>query len=358
MSLRAPVMLIALAACAGARAQKGLEPAKVREVESAVSSEMSRQNIPGVSVALALGSGLRWANGFGIADVENYVPAKTATVFRLGSISKLVTAVAVMQLAEKGKLDLDAPIQKYVPHYPKKQWPLTVRHLLCHQGGVRHYREASELYSTRHYRDLIEPLRVFKDDPLLFEPGTRFHYSTYGYALLGVAVETAAGMRFIEYLRQNVFQPAGMERTQVDNVFAVIPNRARGYRKIIGDGLQNCALADTSNKIPGGGLCGTAEDLVEFAIHLTGGTLLKKETLEQMFVRQKTRNGSPTPYGLGWQITERGGQRWLGHSGAQQGVSTLLLLWPKEGLVVALMANLEAANLEPLALQIQKSVLP
>ena len=263
-----------------------------------------------------------------------------------------------MQLAEKGKLDLDAPIQKYVPHYPKKQWPLTVRHLLCHQGGVRHYREASELYSTRHYRDLIEPLRVFKDDPLLFEPGTRFHYSTYGYALLGVAVETAAGMRFIEYLRQNVFQPAGMERTQVDDVFTVIPNRARGYRKILGDGLQNCALADTSNKIPGGGLCGTAEDLVEFAIHLTGGTLLKKETAEQMFVRQKRRNGSPTPYGLGWQITERGGQRWVGHSGAQQGVSTLLLLWPKEGLVVALMANLEAANLEPLALQIQKSVLP
>jgi len=354
-TLRAVVLLPVLAWLASAQA--GLDPAKVREIEKAVSAEMARQNIPAVSVAIAVGSKVRWANGFGIADLENFVPAKAATVYRLGSIAKPFTAVAVMQLVEKGKLDLNAPVQKYVPKFPTKQWPLTVRHLLIHQGGIRHYRDQSEINSTRHYTDLLEPLKIFWNDSLLFEPGTAYHYSTYGYSLLGAVVEAASGMRFTEYLRARIFEPAGMRQTQPDDVYAIIPNRARGYRPVLGGGFENCALADTSNKIPGGGLCGTAEDLVEFAIHLNAGTLLDKETVEQMFTRQRTRTGRLTPYGLGWQITE-GDRRWIGHGGAQQGTRTLLLMLPKEGFVVALLCNLEGANLEPLAPRIAGIVLP
>lgn len=340
-----------------AGAQRGLDRSRVQELERIITAEMARQNIPGLSVAVAAGGKMVWAAGFGLADLENHVPAKATTVYRLASVSKPFTAVAVMQLVEQGRMDLDAPVEKYVPSFPKKQWPVTIRHLLCHQSGIRHYRDGAEVNSTRHYTDLIEPLRIFQNDPLLFEPGTRFSYTTYGYNLLGAAVEGASGMKFLDYLRRHIFEPAGLSRMRDDNVYDLIPDRARGYRRVLGGKIENCALADTSNKIPGGGLVGTVEDLVDFAIHLNGGTLLKPETVRRMFTPQKTRDGNTTPYGLGWQIFERGSRRWVGHGGAQQGVRTLLLMRPERGFAVALMANLEGVNLEPAAGRIAAIVL-
>ncbi len=334
----------------------GLPAAKVEAIEKAVSSEMSRQNIPGLSVAVAAGGQRRWAGGFGLADLENFVPAKRETVYRLASISKPITAVAVMQLVEQGKIDLDAPVQKYVPYFPRKQWTLTVRHLLMHQGGVRHYRNDGEMQSTRHYDALREALQLFQDDPLLFEPGTRYLYTTYGYTLLGAAVEGASGMSFVDYIHKHIFEPAGMRTIRPDDTFEIIPNRARGYRKVLGR-IQNSALADTSNKIPGGGLCSAVEDLVDFGIHVLGRTLAGRETLEAMFTRRKTADGKLTPYGMGWQFGDFDGKRWVGHGGSQPGTRTLLLMLPSEGFVVALMANLEGVQLEPLAKRVAAIVL-
>ncbi len=346
-----------LALPALALGQTGLERRQVQELERLITAEMARQGIPGMSVAVAVRGRVLWAAGFGLADLENHVPAKATTVYRLASISKPFTAVAVLQLVEQGKMDLEAPVEKYVPSFPKKQWPVTIRHLLCHQGGIRHYRDGAEMNSTRHYTDLIEPLQIFQNDPLLFEPGTRFSYTTYGYNLLGAAVEGASGMKFLDYLRRHIFEPAGLRRMRDDNVYDLIPERARGYRRVLGGKIENCALADTSNKIPGGGLVGTVEDLVDFAIHLNGGTLLKKDTVGRMCTPQKTRDGKSTPYGLGWQVFERGAQRWVGHGGAQQGVRTLLLMRPERGFAVALMANLEGVNLETAAVGIAAIVL-
>jgi serine beta-lactamase-like protein LACTB len=351
-SLAAAVLL-----AVSVRAQTGLPSGQAEEIERAISSEMSRQGIPGLSVAVAAGCKLRWMAGFGLADVENFVPAKAATVYRLASVSKPVTAVAVMQLVESGKLDLDAPIQKYVPYFPRKKWVVTARYLLAHQAGIRHYRNGSELNSTRHYMELRQALGIFQDDPLLFKPGTKYSYSTYGYNLLGAAVEGASGRRFVDYIRERIFEPAGMRQIRPDDVYEIIPNRARGYRRILGGKLQRCALADTSNKIPGGGLCGTVEDLADFAIQLQAGQLLKKETLEAMFTVQKTSDGKATPYGLGWQIEKSGGKCRVEHGGAQQGVRTLLSMLPEEGFAVALMANIEGVRLRPLARRIENIVL-
>jgi CubicO group peptidase (beta-lactamase class C family) len=352
------LLLVSLVFSAAAQQQVPLAAGKIQEIERAVSAEMGRQNIPGMSVAVATRHHLRWMDGFGLADLENFLPAKASTVYRLASISKPITAVAVMQLVERGKLDLDAPVQKYVPDFPQKQWPVTARHLLAHQSGVRHYRDGAEVNSTRHYVELHEALKIFQDDPLLFEPGARFSYTTYGYNLLGSVVEGASGMKFVDYLRKNIFEPAGMHQMRPDDVYQIISNRARGYRKVLGGKIQNCALADTSNKIPGGGLCGTVEDLIDFAIHVQAGGLLKRETVEQMFTAQKTKGGKPTPYGLGWQVQELEGKPWVGHGGGQQGVSTLLLTLPTEGFAVALMANLQAVRLRPLAIRIAAIVLP
>jgi serine beta-lactamase-like protein LACTB len=329
-----------------------LPPAKQQEVRAAVAAEMDRLKIPGLSAAIAIDLRTAWSEGFGMADIENAVPARANTVYRLGSISKPITAVAVMQLAERGKLKLDEPIQTYVPAFPRKPWPVTVRELLAHLGGVRHYTSPVEIASTRHYMEVLGALDVFGNDPLLFEPGTRFSYTTYGYTLLGGAVESASGMKFMDYLREHIFAPANMEHIRDDNVYAIVPHRARGYRRPAGGEIENCELADTSNKIPGGGMISTAGDLVQFASAVAGETLLNRQSVSQMFTEQKTADGKPTRYGLGWYLFDINGRKWAGHSGAQPGTSTMLLLEPKQGFAVSLMANIEGVNLNPLAVRI------
>jgi serine beta-lactamase-like protein LACTB len=326
-----------------------LGPGALHEIERAIASEMARWKIPGMSVAVGEQSGPVWAEGFGLADVENSVPARADTVYRIGSIAKPITAVAVLQLFERGKLDLDAPIQTYVPSFPKKPWPITARELLAHQSGIRHYRTMAEVNSTRHYTNLLDPLKAFANEPLLFEPGTRYSYSTYGYSLLGAAVEGASGMRFLDYIRANVLTPAQMKHTGADDVYRLVPHRAHGYRRTIDGAIQNCALADTSNKIPGGGLLSTAGDLIRFVSALERGELVKPATRDLMFTAQRTRDGSSTPYSLGWSVSDEGGRHMVGHAGSQQGVSAFLVILPAEDVSVAVLANLEQVNLEPLA---------
>ena len=219
---------------------------------------MSEASVPGVTVAIGSAEGLYWDNGFGMADLENMVPATAQTRIRLASITKPITATAVMQLVERGKMELDAPIQKYVPTFPQKQWPVTVRLLLGHLSGIRHYASDEEVASTRHYLNRVEPLKIFQDDPLKFEPGTQFSYTTYGFNLLGAAVEMVSGKPFEDYLRENIFEPAGMHSIGLDDGYAIIPHRSRGYELTADKQIRNCGLADTSNKVPGGGLISTA----------------------------------------------------------------------------------------------------
>lgn len=347
MVLRAVPALCLVAAAFG-----DLAPQKISRIETAISSEMSRQSIPALSVAVATENELRWSAGYGMADLENFVPAKAFTVYRLASISKPITATALLQLVERGSVDLDAPVQQYLPGFPLKEWPVTPRLLLSHLGGIRHYKGAEDFGSTRHYASVTEALRVFQDDELKHEPGTKYLYSTYGYNVLGAIVESVSGVRFIEYLREHIFGPARMKRIRDDNHMAIIPNRARGYVKDSEDRLRNCGLADTSNKIPGGGLAGTAEDLVTFAIALNRGKLLRKETVRRMFARAATRDGQPLPYGQGVVVGEWQGRRRISHGGGQQGTSTLLQLYPESGVALGIMCNLEGAKLAPLSEQI------
>lgn len=344
------VCLLNLLASTPAMAQgpAALPADKTAKIEAAITALMSSKHIPGLSIAIVIDNQLRWQSGYGMADLENSVPAKAATVYRIASVAKPLTAVAVMQLVEKGKLDLDAPIQKYVPTFPTKPWPITTRQLLGHLSGIRNYR-ANEDLSTRFYSSLTEALSIFKDDPLDFEPGTKYSYTTYGYTLLGTVIEGASGMSYADYMRENVFKPAKMNHTQADNVHDIIPNRARGYHpKVYGkfDGnLRNADLADTSYKIPAGGLVSTVEDLANFAIAVQNGVLIKKETFEQMSTPQKTRDGKTTRYGLGWYIDGVGDRKGLvWHGGVQPGVTSMLFILPKERFALVILTNLEGGG--------------
>ena len=320
-----------------------LPPGRAAAIETAVLAAMQRLGIPGLSAAVVRDRELRWSAGFGLADVENAVPATHATVYRLASVSKPITATAVLQLAEKGRLDLDAPIQRYVPAFPEKQWPITARQLLCHQSGIRNWTE-EEFHNTRRYTSLEGALAPFRDDPLLFEPGTSTQYSSYGYTLLGAAVEGAGGAPFMEQLRAGVLEPAGMESARDDDVLAIIPHRAEGYWRRKDGTLLNAPLTDTSNRLPGGGLVASVEDVARFASALQRGVLLKPETLRMAFTTQTVRGGRVTGYGLGWTLGRTGGRREVYHVGGQPQVSTVLYTVPESGLAVVVLSDLEGVE--------------
>lgn len=358
---RRTILLAGLAGGGGAAVVRAadlpaLTPEKVARVEKLVQSEMSRLSVPGVTVSITVGKEARWTKGFGFADLENDIPATPQTMYRLASISKMITAIAVMQLAEKGKLDLDAPIQQYVPSFPVKPKPVTARLLLTHQGGIRHYQRA-EMESTRFYPGVTESLAIFAADPLVYEPGTRHFYTTYGFVLLGAAVEGASGVTYPEYLRRNVFDAAKLDRIRTDSVYALIPHRTRGYLRNASGELLNCGLADTSNKVPGGGLISTAGDLTQMAQALMDHKLMKRATLEQMWVDQKTADNRATGYGLGFMLGDVDGQLRVAHTGHQQGTSTVLSLVPGAKVAVAILGNLEGVEWLPLATRIQQVVL-
>jgi CubicO group peptidase (beta-lactamase class C family) len=254
-----------------------------------------------------------------------------------------------MKLAEEGRLDLDAPVWRYCPDFPEKPWPVTSRQLLCHQGGVRHYRPG-EQPRTRRFTSLAEGLALFKDDPLAFEPGTKVLYSTYGYTVLGCAATVAAGQAFLPLLQQTVLGPARMTATRIDDVRELIPGRAQGYVRDGHGRLVNSALADMSYKVPGAGLCGTAPDVARFGAALLSDRLVSAETRELMLTRQKTRDGRDSAYGLGLMLGARAGRQEAWHTGGQERVSSALYLRLDARLAVAVLANLEGVQQEVLEL--------
>ena len=314
-----------------------------------VAMEMARERIPGLSIAVLQNGDAVWSSSFGMSDVENIVPCQEVTVFRTASIAKPITAVAAMQLAEKGALDLDAPIQHYVRDFPEKPWPITTRQLLGHLGGIRNYKDDAETYNTKHYWSLADVVKTFRDDPLAAEPGTKFLYSTLGYVLAAVVIEAVSGEPYLQYVKQHIFGPAGMPHTQADDVYAIIPNRSRGYTKAADGTLRNGPLLDTSSKIPGGGLASTAMDVIRFAHAVDNGKLLGTDAVTRMLTSQTLKDGTLTQYGMGWGLDHSRDRPMRLHAGGQSGVATLLRYYPADHAAVAILCNLEQANISRLA---------
>lgn len=335
---------------------QGLDSRQVESLREVIGAEIEEQEIVGLSAAVGMGGELVWTEGFGMADLENDVPATEHTVYRLASISKPVTATALMQLVEAGRLGLDDTISEHIPEWPEKRWPVTVRQVLCHQGGIRHYLDKDVRRNTKAYRSATDALEYFAEDPLIGEPGTRYKYSSYGYNLLGAVIEGVSGKSFVEYLESEVFPRAGTVAMQDDAQARIIKHRAKGYRRTRDGELRNSMMVDVSYKVGGGGLCSTAGDLVRFAHAVHKGELVRPETRDMMWTAQKTRDGETTRYGLGWQVGELGGQRLVAHSGSQSRVKTMLMLLPDRDLVVSVMCNTESANPRRIATRMLRSL--
>ena len=189
------------------------------EARELVKVWLAEHDAPGLTIAVMADGEIVWSQGFGMADLENRVPVRPHTKMRIGSVSKSLTSAAAGLLYEQGKLDLDAPVQKYVPSFPKKRYPITARLLGGHLAGVRSYLPGaqSEMFNTRHYDSVVAGLELFQDAPLLFEPGEKYSYSSHGFNLLSAVVEGASGQDFLSYMQENVFDPLGMKATTADH---------------------------------------------------------------------------------------------------------------------------------------------
>ncbi len=315
----------------------------------------AENSLPGLSVAVAVDGKLVFSGGVGFAELDNGTPASGHTVHNVGSVSKALAVVGLMQLVEEGRVDLDATIQTYLPYYPAKRWPITLRRILTHTSGTRHYREGEfgehGLQRFRRFDSFEEATRMWRDDPLLFEPGTRWYYSSHAMNLMQGVVEAVSGEGFEDYLRRHVFEPAGMGSTQFDAWERVVPHRGHGYVRDASGRLRHADPEDPSYKYAGGGMLSTVEDLVRFGSAILDGTLLEPATVQEMFRPQIPRSvmryvpgGEPQPLAheqaLVWFLrTDAAGRRYPSHTGTVKGTRSFLGIVPDHGLVVALQTN-------------------
>ena len=304
-----------------------------------IAKEWLARGIPGLSVAVAVDGRIVYSEGFGYADLEQRVAAWPTTKFRIGSVSKSLTAVGLVQLVEQGKIDLDAPIQKYVPAFPDKGAAITTRMLAGHLAGIRHYKD-DEFTISKHYEKVAEGLKIFADDPLVSQPGKEFHYSSYGFNLVSAAMESASGENFLAYMHEHVFGPLGLRNTVEDQPAEIIAERARFYDKPKDQPEENAPYVDNSYKWAGGGFLSTSEDLARFGSALLRPGFLKPESLRLLFTSQKMTEGKETGYGMGWFVGKsKSGQRIFQHSGGSVGGSSQLILYPDAHVVVAMICN-------------------
>ncbi len=315
---------------------------KIKKIEKFVEDRMKTEGAVGLTIGF-IKDDFQWVKGFGFADLENRVPAKAESSYRMASVTKPMTAIGILTLVEQGKIDLDAEVQKYVPYFPKKKFPVTVRQLLGHLGGISHYQNYALEGHFKDHKNTRESIAVFENFDLVAEPGTQYNYSSYGFNLLGAVIEGASGKSYGEYMTENVWKPLGMNDTRLDNPLEIIPNRVEGYQ-MAGGKLRNSEFVDISSRFAGGGTRSTVPDMLSFAKNLSDGKLLSEKMRMEMWTPQTTRDGRNIGYGYGWGTNTANGRFVVGHGGAQAETRTYLLSVPHKKFAAAVALNFENAD--------------
>ncbi len=278
----------------------------VEEGRSLARSLVAEEKLPGLSLAVAVEGEIVWAEGFRWADMEIRTPVTPATLFRIGGVSKTLTAAAVGLLSERGRLDLDAPVQRYVPGFPEKAWPISTSQLMAHTAGIRHHRGEGEVLRQTSCADDAERLAIFAGDPLRFRPGTEYSYSTYGWVLVGAVVAAAANEPYLDFMQREIFTPLGMESTVPDIAGQTEPGSAHFYypRMALDPryGLHDAPTVDLSCILPAAGFLSTPSDLVRFGSAMMGDALLDPATVEELQAPVRLASGESTGQALGWAV--------------------------------------------------------
>ena len=306
-------------------------------------SVMAANNIPGLSVAVSIEGQVVWSEGFGYANIETGTPVTPATKFRIGSVSKPLTSVAMGILIDEGRLDLDVPVQRYAPSFPEKaKGAITSRLVGGHLAGIRHYR-GMENFSSRKYLTVTDALGIFKNDTLQTPPGEAYSYSSYGWNLLSAVVEGASGEEFLPYIYGNVFGPLDMRNTLAEHMDSIIVARGAYYVRS-GRGMSapiiNAPYVDNSYKWAGGGFVSTPEDLMKFAHGLMYGDILSEDTRNTLWATQHTSDGEATGYGIGFSDGMEMEHRVVGHGGGSVGGNAWFRMFPDDGVAMAVTTNI------------------
>jgi serine beta-lactamase-like protein LACTB len=318
----------------------------IAESRVLIDSLMEANVIPGLSIAVSVDGATVWSEGFGWANIESQAPVTPLTKFRVGSISKSLAAAALGQLYEQGKLDLDAPVQQYVPSFPRKaKGTVTTRLVAGHLAGIRHYSDANEMLFDNRYETVLDGLKIFQNDTLLFAPGSRYSYSTFGWNLLSAVVEGASGESFLDYMRRHVFEPLGMRHTVADHTDSIIIGRTGFYQPTRDGRIVNAPDVDNSYKWAGGGYLSTPEDLLRFANAHLRGEIVSPKTVDLWWTSQRTASGEETGYGMGWSTRMVDGHKLVGHTGGSVGGNSALMIIVDAGVVVAIATNTSSARL-------------
>ncbi|MBL7996497.1 beta-lactamase family protein [bacterium] len=315
--------------------------AKIETAQKLIDSLMKEKSIPGLAVCVSTKDKILWAQGFGYADIENKVPVTLQSKFRIGSVSKTLTALALGKLIEQNAIHLSDPVQKYVPYFPEKKYPVSIHQLASHTAGIRDYNYRNgEYVSDKNYDTVKEAISIFKDDSLLFQPGTKYSYSTYGYVLLSAAIEGAAHKDFLIYMRDSVLAPMGLRNTVPDFNDSIISNRVRFYDESMGK-IVNGYHVNNSNKWAGGGFLSTPLDLICMTQKLSKHQFISEPTLQTFWSEGTLQNGEKIAYGIGWKLDKDSLQRkYAYHGGSSIGGRSFLLVYPEEQLTIAITCNL------------------
>ncbi len=337
----------------------------VEQGRQIVRAGLTEQNLPGLSVAVGVGGDIVWAEGFGWADLENRVPVAPDTRFRIGTASTALTSAAVGLLLEKGRLKLDDEIQTYVPEFPEKQWPVTLRQLMGHVAGVRNDGGDEGPLLSEHCERPVEGLQRFAERPLLFEPGTQYRYSSYGWILVSAAVEAAADEPFLTFMRKQIFEPLGMDDTTADSATEPIPDRATPYfPRFAADPRYGPDLMRADRLFLLRGIQRVPVHAVRpgalRAWRSTAASCCSPPRSRLLQTPQRLPSGQETGYGLGWDLETvalAGKQtRVVGHDGESLGgMVASFMTFPEHGIVVAVTSNTSYADTFSLAVKIAQA---
>lgn len=309
-----------------------------------VDQAMRRGAAPAAAAAVAIGGRIVWSEAFGSAT--------RATQFGIGSISKALTFAAALALADAGQVDLDAPIETYLPDFPHRGQGVTLRRIGAHQSGIADEFADGHYYSTEHFDRLEDAYRRIAAAPLAFPPGSRSEYATGIFTIAGRVLERVSGETYLEVIHRRVFAPAGMGATVPNDPRRPTKDRAGFYIRG-GSGFDPAPAFDPSFKLPGAGFLSTAEDLTRFGSALLRPGLLSEKARRELFTPVPLADGTPTRYALGFQALSENGRRLLLQPGGGPGIAAWLAIYPDDDLVVAILAN---ATNAPLGDEVRRAV--
>lgn len=311
------------------------------EGESLLDLAVEERAMMGVAAAYNFKDTL-WKDAAGLSDASANELFTNSTITRLASIAKPMTAIGILQLVESGELNLDAPIQDYLPEFPiKPEGVITTRHLLNHSSGIQHYKNENEVENQTEYATLEDALTIFKDRELLAVPGTSLHYSSYGYVVLGRIIEKISQLDYETYMQENIWDPAGMINTSLEHANQFYSNKSALYYRKDNGNIQLVDANNLSNRHPGGGIQSNLEDMINFGNALIDNKLIKRETLMLMFESFPDIENEGLPYGFGWRQYESDPSLGSvhGHEGTQTGASTVFMIYPEEDFFAVVLSN-------------------